>query len=432
MRKTFITILPLCAFLVLTTSPVKAKEPSSGFTISGDSCGGPMTITRPADFKDKNGHMIYVRWQTSCTGTLIGDDDASKTVNTPGTHTFYVRPYNSILGLWGGCMEDSLTIHELPTAPPTPARYSNTLIMESNAPAGETYYWQGTVCGTDKTYPTSDNYVVTAETMYYVRTLSDDGCWSDCSSINIKNLQKFDVSTETCGPKTITRPEDIKTKDYDIHYFWQKTCGGESTKDKAASKQVNEDDTYYIKTLYDDGKTTVWLDECLTEYVDINEIPDTLPEIIYDPINENLYYEEQPPAGISYFWQGTSCGTNVMWGDSSIAIHMNDTYYIRARSDAHCWGESCDSIDVTMMVGVQEVPSLPISVNPNPATELITVTGLDKKAKIGLVNLNGIEVLSVDVASTEHDIDISGLPGGIYLLRVKQGGDVYNVEVLIE
>lgn len=118
------------------------------------------------------------------------------------------------------------------STPPPPTLSSNVLcgnktLTRGTPPAGTTYYWQGTTCGTS-TANFALTYVVSSSGNYYLRAMNSAGVWSSsCSSLSVTinhiptNPPLPAVSTNSCGPKTLTRA----TPPAGITYFWQTLCG---------------------------------------------------------------------------------------------------------------------------------------------------------------------------------------------------------------
>ena len=71
-----------------------------------------------------------------------------------------------------------------------------------------------------------------------------------------------------------------------------------------------------------------------------------------------------PPAGITWYWQGTSCGTSQGSQATTYSAGATGTYYLRARSEAGpgCWSSNCSSIPVV----VNTAPFATISYNGSP------------------------------------------------------------------
>lgn len=129
-------------------------------------------------------------WQTSATGTSTANNATTPwTVYENGT--YYVRTHNSVYNAWSDA--SSVVVSNVPTAPapPTPLAAQNpactpgTEISVSAAPAGITYYWQGT---SNSSSSTTDNasapYTVATTGTYYVKAYeAATGCWSDPEGI---------------------------------------------------------------------------------------------------------------------------------------------------------------------------------------------------------------------------------------------------------
>ena len=70
--------------------------------------------------------------------------------------------------------------------------------------------------------------------------------------------------------------------------------------------------------------------------------------------------------------------------------------------------------------GINELKGSRLSVNPNPATDRITVETTVSQAnwQLSIMNLNGKEVLTLQITETKTIIDISNLPSGVYFVRL--------------
>ena len=56
------------------------------------------------------------------------------------------------------------------------------------------------------------------------------------------------------------------------------------------------------------------------------------------------------PTNVTYFWQGTSCGTDASFNanTTSPTYSSSGTYYVRARNASGCWSSGCGSVSVTV------------------------------------------------------------------------------------
>jgi hypothetical protein len=54
------------------------------------------------------------------------------------------------------------------------------------------------------------------------------------------------------------------------------------------------------------------------------------------------------PTGVTYYWEGLSCGTSTFYNASSpYTVVKSGTYYVRAKSDQGCWGP-CSKVTATI------------------------------------------------------------------------------------
>lgn len=69
---------------------------------------------------------------------------------------------------------------------------------------------------------------------------------------------------------------------------------------------------------------------------------------------------------------------------------------------------------------------------PNPATDVLTVRSEDNLKHMELLDAMGRSILTRTVSTAEVQLDFSGLPAGIYLLRATDGATVFNRRVVKE
>ncbi|WP_281614904.1 choice-of-anchor D domain-containing protein [Flammeovirga sp. SubArs3] len=62
-----------------------------------------------------------------------------------------------------------------------------------------------------------------------------------------------------------------------------------------------------------------------------------------------------------------------------------------------------------------------IKVFPNPATDLLTIQGLEKTSQIHIVNLQGILMME---CWSDRTVNISHLPSGVYILQIEKGSTI--------
>jgi hypothetical protein len=146
-------------------------------------------------------------WQTSASGTSTANAYSGPyTVFANGT--YYIRTFNSSTSLWSTA--SSYTVSNFPTAtpPPVPTAASNpactpgTTISVPAAPAGVTYYWQGTtVNGSSTATPASTPFTVTATGTYQVSAFDNTSqCWSNTSGLLVTVDSQIPNSPSVSAP----------------------------------------------------------------------------------------------------------------------------------------------------------------------------------------------------------------------------------------
>jgi hypothetical protein len=74
-----------------------------------------------------------------------------------------------------------------------------------------------------------------------------------------------------------------------------------------------------------------------------------------------------------------------------------------------------------------------ISLYPNPAKNMVTVTGLNGTNNLRLVDNLGQLVRTIKTINSSETINVSGLPAGIYMLQVVQNDKlIQNIKVVKE
>ena len=76
------------------------------------------------------------------------------------------------------------------------------------------------------------------------------------------------------------------------------------------------------------------------------------------------------------------------------------------------------------LVGIDEVGAPRFSLSPNPASETLTIEG---NSEITIIDIQGRDVIRKEVKG-RADIDISGLPKGVYMVRDNKGLLSHKVE----
>lgn len=149
------------------------------------------------------------------------------------------------------------------------------------------------------------------------------------------------LSTNTCGPKTLTRA----TPPSGTIYYWQGTSCGTSTANSSINYTVSSSGTYYLRAKYSSG---AW-SNCSSKAVVVNPIPANppAPTASLNLCGSKTLTASTAPSGVTYYWQDTVCGTSMSNSASTYSALVSGIYKIRARSGAGCWS-SCSSVGVTV------------------------------------------------------------------------------------
>jgi hypothetical protein len=75
-----------------------------------------------------------------------------------------------------------------------------------------------------------------------------------------------------------------------------------------------------------------------------------------------------------------------------------------------------------------------VDVFPNPANNVVNLnlTGFTGKSDVSLFDVNGRVVLTRLVSTVNSQLDVSALPSGIYMLRIKNGGKEVHMTKIIK
>lgn len=173
------------------------------------------------------------------------------------------------------------------------------------------------------------------------------------------------VSTNLCGNKTLTRA----TPPSGVTYYWQGTSCGTSTSNSASTYAATASGTYYLRAR--NNSSNAW-SNCSSANVTVNQYPSNPPAPTVSSSNCGLTVlaRATPPSGVTYYWQGTACGTSTGNSSSLYSVTTSGTYYLRARTTAGCWS-SCSSIAVNVIAS-PSTPPVPSSSSNNCGPKTLT------------------------------------------------------------
>jgi hypothetical protein len=88
-------------------------------------------------------------------------------------------------------------------------------------------------------------------------------------------------------------------------------------------------------------------------------------------------------------------------------------------------------IDLSSIVGIQELQGKKISMYPNPAQDYVTLL-TSGKGNADIFDITGKLVLSVPLFASAQSIDISGLSKGIYVVKVNNSDNNFTSKLVVE
>jgi len=91
------------------------------------------------------------------------------------------------------------------------------------------------------------------------------------------------------------------------------------------------------------------------------------------------------------------------------------------------------NIQLNLILGNEDVSINEAALFPNPATETVTISNENPLQSVIIYNVLGVEVLKMsDINTTAQQIDISTLPSGMYLVKIKDSLNNTAVKQLIK
>ena len=104
----------------------------------------------------------------------------------------------------------------------------------------------------------------------------------------------------------------------------------------------------------------------------------------------------------------------------SLNAWLTDSYWGLFADKYH---EDCNSIE--------DAAEVRVSVYPNPATDRLTVGGVEGDVHIEIVNTFGQTVLSCAISGSTNEIDVSGLVRGPYFLRIQSSDRIVTTKIIL-
>jgi hypothetical protein len=83
-------------------------------------------------------------------------------------------------------------------------------------------------------------------------------------------------------------------------------------------------------------------------------------------------------------------------------------------------------------LGIDETQQNQISISPNPATENLTIKSEIRLNSLKLSSISGKQILSMKINTNQHQLDVSNLEAGIYLLEIEAEGRFFVRKLVVE
>ena len=325
-------------------------------TIQSASCG-QTTIQRGAPPND-----VVWYWQgTNNNGTSTANSLSSYNVTQNGRYYLRARNNNGIWSLASSYID--IIVNQTPSIPSSASvndQCGISVLTRNNPPSGVTWYWQSSASGTS-TSNSSSSITRTSGSTYYLRARNNSsGCWSSARSVSyaIKSVPSTPSSVsvnDQCGSSVLTR----STPPSGITWYWQSSASGTLTSNSSSSITRTSGSTYYLRAR--NNSTGCWSSVRSVSYA-IKSVPSTPSSVsVNDQCGISVLTRNNPPSGVTWYWQSSASGTSTSNSSSSITRTSGSTYYLRARNNSTgCWS-SVRSVSYA----IKSVPSTPSSASVN-------------------------------------------------------------------
>ncbi|MBR8534941.1 RHS repeat-associated core domain-containing protein [Carboxylicivirga sediminis] len=285
-------------------------------------------------------------WQSSSNGTSM-TNSGLKVFTYP--ETYYLRSRHNISGLWSIARSGSVSVYPKPMPPAAATieyKHGKTIVTKPVDPVGYKIYWQSN--STNKSMDDyADSKTFISNDIYYLRMQhTASGVWSDVRSSSVAvyynpSPPPYPGVTYSDGKTTVHKPINTES----ISYYWQTSDGGISS---ASTLVFNSEGNYRLNAQHNVSK--LWSSTPRFGNVSVYTKPSipSSPTIITGE-EQTLVRLSTPPAGISYYWQGTAGGTSTADSQLEKVFSSAATVYIRSRSGApaYLWGDALQ-VNVTL------------------------------------------------------------------------------------
>lgn len=117
-------------------------------------------------------------------------------------------------------------------------------------------------------------------------------------------------------------------------------------------------------------------------------------------------------------WTNLGLPSEFIHGATDVAglfIDSNDDVFVKSSTYIYLPSSSWGFYKITETLGVENPESNPVSVYPNPASNLITIQTTHSISNVSVYDMQGKNVLNVN----DNIIDVSNLSNGLYLIKIE-------------
>lgn len=158
-------------------------------------------------------------------------------------------------------------------------------------------------------------------------------------------------------------------------------------------------------------------------------------DTIYGAINHNNTvetYSVDSQTDVVFYWTLSSANWQGSSNTNTIEVTFNsgDVGTISSYAKNGCGEGAPYVLNVTSTVGIEDIVSH-IAIYPNPATDFITLTNLNKN-NIEIFDISGKLMLSKRIDSDNFNLDISNLKSGNYIIKTSYKNKIASTVLIIQ
>jgi hypothetical protein len=305
----------------------------------------------------------------------------------------------------------------------------NAVVLNANQTAGLQYQWQNN--GSNIPNETSATYTATAGGNFTVTVTDLNNCSSTSNPVNISVGQTPPTPVVTAGGPTAFCEGSSLTLTYSasvgLTYSWTSfgtpVIGG--TNGSLEVTSAGE----YVLTASNSANCSA---SASPVAVTVNPLPVVSLTLNPDTICSKgavLTLVGGSPAG------GTYSGTGVSSGSFTSPELPGNVVITYTFSDVNgCSNSANDVIKVVECTGINELETPQLSLFPNPASDVVTLTTNFslRNSKFELMDATGrrIQIDMLSIGENSLKLSIDGLATGVYQLVIRQGDNVYTVKLV--